>query len=111
MDTVNVSELNWLAGLLEGEGSFLASVPSEPSSPRIVVEMADRDVIEQVAALFGVGYIQTRKNNRRADHWKDSYRVTLKGYRAAKLMYLLYPIMGMRRKTQIEQAIATLKVS
>ncbi|MBI5932052.1 MAG: hypothetical protein HY862_22280 [Chloroflexi bacterium] len=95
-------DLYWLAGLLEGEGSFLKPRPSTPTIPKITVEMCDRDVIERVAYIFGVNYIYHRKprNERR----KDGYGVASAAKNAVKIMTAVYPIMGERRKQQITEA-------
>ena len=36
------AELHWLAGLLEGEGTFMTGPPSSPGLPVIAVNMTDR---------------------------------------------------------------------
>ncbi len=95
-------DVYWLAGLLEGEGSFLKPRPSTPTIPRITIEMCDKDVIERVAYVFGVNYIYHRKprNERR----KDGYGVASAAKNAVKIMQAIYPIMGERRKQQIAEA-------
>ena len=52
--------LFWLAGILEGEGSFLARPPSSPNSPAIRLPMTDVDVVERVAAIFERAVVPTR---------------------------------------------------
>src|SRR4051812_19042345 len=47
-------DLYWIAGLLEGGGSFLPPAPSPPPIPLITIEMTDRDVRERFARLVGV---------------------------------------------------------
>jgi hypothetical protein len=48
------NRLSWLAGLLEGEGSFVAGKLSKARQPRIAVAMTDRDIIERVANMLDV---------------------------------------------------------
>lgn len=98
---VTPATLHWLAGLLEGEGSFLKGSPSCPRTPGVTVQMTDRDVIERVAKLFGVTYLTQQRGK-----WKTAYRTTLRGARAVKLMKRLRPLMGERRKGQIDRAVA-----
>lgn len=43
----------WMAGLLEGEGSFLKPIPSDPRRPIIACRMTDPDVVGRVAMAFG----------------------------------------------------------
>ena len=97
--------LHWLAGLLEGEGSFLKPSPSSPTRPAISIEMTDKDVIERVSRLLGAG-IYVVPTARRNSVWKPSYRVILRSNRAVQLMLQLKPLMGRRRQQQIEAAIA-----
>ena len=40
-------DLHWLAGLLEGEGTFMAGPPSAPRTPAVQLSMVDRDVAER----------------------------------------------------------------
>jgi hypothetical protein len=44
--------LAWLAGLLEGEGSFSRGLPSNPTKPIISLHMVDEDVVARVAAIW-----------------------------------------------------------
>lgn len=97
-------ELYWLAGLLEGEGSFMAGAPSTPNAPRISVAMTDRDIIDRVAALFGMT-VTIRQPQK--DHHKPSYVTCLRGKKAIDLMTELRPFMGKRRQEQIDRAIAS----
>ncbi len=96
-------DMFWLAGLLEGEGSFLKPAPSEPKYPRIIFPSSDEDIAQRVAKLFEVNYIYRRES--RHPNWKPECNVSVKGKRAASIMGLLYPLMGERRKRQIEAAV------
>jgi hypothetical protein len=68
----------WLAGLLEGEGSFLPGPPSAPNSLRIALMMTDADVVARVAALWGVAYHGVRQERSRIMGWKPNYYVHLR---------------------------------
>lgn len=97
-------ELMYLAGLLEGEGSFLAGAPSAPNKIRVTVQMTDRDVVEKVAVMFGdKAVLRAVPRNSR---WKTTYRTTVTGRAAADLMRRLYPHMGVRRRAQIDRVLA-----
>jgi len=97
-------DLAWLAGLMEGEGSFFPGPPSSPRMPVIQVAMTDRDVLERAGLLLGrrVLDLPTRKR-----HWKASYSITIRGARAVAWMQLLHPLVGRRRREQIERALAS----
>src|SRR5262249_47377725 len=98
------TDLTWLAGLLEGEGSFLKAPPSDPNCPRVSLEMTDKDVVERAALLMDGKAVRINLKN---ILWKRSYRVIIKGSRAVRLMQLLYPLMCTRRRSQIEAALET----
>lgn len=100
-------ELYWLAGLLEGEGSFLPGPPSAPNTVGIALTMTDEDVVARVAALWGVTYHEVRRNRSTMMGWKAIFYVHLRGKRAAELMQRLRPLMGLRRQRQIERALAS----
>lgn len=97
----------WLAGLLEGEGSFCQGTPSRPNLPYVSMESTDRDIVERVAALLHVAVGDV--TNRNPGRWKDSFRVLLRGSRAEELMRDLRPLMGDRRRSQIDKALASVK--
>ena len=104
---MSVLDIAWLAGLLEGEGSFLAAVPSARRSVRISLQMTDEDVVCRAAQLMGgVSVYCARRSQKNARH-KDLYVVVLRGVRAAALMRVLLPLMGARRRAQIDRALAT----
>jgi hypothetical protein len=104
---VDNDDLHWLAGLMEGEGSFMKGPPSSPNMPILTLPMTDEDVVARVAALFGLRYQTTRRGAERG--WKPAHRVTLKGRRAVEAMIELKPLMGHRRQEQIDVAIASWK--
>lgn len=67
--------------------------------------MTDLDIIERVSRLFGISHAS--KNDRRNASWKPSYSVQLRGQRAVDLMLVLRPLMGERRRAQIDAAISS----
>lgn len=104
-EKISEIELAWLAGLLEGEGSFCKAPPSESNRPRISLQMTDKDVVEKVAKMFGVAYMYPRRHV--GTTWKQCFQVVLRGKRAIELMKHLYPYMGERRKSRIDEVIAS----
>ena len=101
---IDVQDLYWLAGLLEGEGSFVPGPPSSPRSPLLQISMADRDVIERAAKLIeaGITVVPARREG-----WRTAYATRLSGPRAVRWMERLRPLMGVRRQRQIDEAIAS----
>ena len=98
-------ELSWLAGWLEGEGSFLAPPPSDPRRPRISAVSRDLDVIARVARVFGVTPAGANDRRARERGWSPLFGVLYRGSRAAALMSAIVPMMGSRRRAQIERAL------
>jgi hypothetical protein len=100
---VSTHELHWLAGLLEGEGSFMAGPPSAPRMPVISVNMTDEDVVARLGRTFGRKVHVVKPRNER---WQTSYQVRVTGGAAVRWMTLLRPLMGARRQSQIDRALA-----
>lgn len=98
------AELAWLAGLLEGEGSFCKAMPSSPGQPVLQVVMTDEDVIAKAATMIGSRYYVSQPKN---PAHKTCYHLRVKGKRAIQVMELLHPHMGLRRQQQISEALAT----
>ena len=63
-------DLHWLAGLLEGEGTFMTGPPSAPRAPVIQFWMTDRDVVERAGAMLDSAVTVVRA---RREHWKTAY--------------------------------------
>ena len=101
--TISERDLCWLAGLIEGEGTFLAGPPSAPRTPAIQVSMVDRDVVERAGSLLegSVQVVRSRRAN-----WRTAYCVRIRGIRAVLWMRRLRPLMGTRRQKQIDRALA-----
>lgn len=94
--------LPWLAGLFEGEASFMRGTPSCPTKPLITITMTDEDVIARVANIFNHSYTPY---NPHKTGWNITYKVTLKGASAVSVMRQLRPLMGKRRQQQIDRAL------
>lgn len=97
-DTITPRNLEWLAGLLEGEGTFTQTTDKVPV---IAVEMTDEDPIDKASKIVGYPYYQTR----RTSAGKPCYRVTLRGAPAVGWMMTLYGLMGIRRRKRIREII------
>ncbi|HYH58463.1 MAG TPA: helix-turn-helix domain-containing protein [Thermoleophilaceae bacterium] len=100
------AELSWLAGWVEGEGSFLAPPPSDPRRPRVSAMTRDLDVIERAARILDVSPTRHYDRRSRARAWSPLFRVLSCGRRAVELMHAIDPMMGARRRAQIGQALA-----
>jgi hypothetical protein len=95
--------ISYLAGLLEGEGSFLRPPPSLPNQSAIALAMTDEDVVVRAAVLIETTYCEV---GRTQAHHKRAYVARVRGQRAVEVMEALHPTMGLRRREQIERALA-----
>lgn len=87
-------DLIWLAGLLEGEGTFDAQ---RGKYPRVRVGMVDRDVVGRAATLMGT---RVRLSLKKAPN-RPMWHADIQGPKAADLMEALLPYMGARRSATI----------
>lgn len=100
---INQVDLAWLAGILEGEGSFYV----ENDRPYIKVSMVDEDIIWRVYDLVGAGHIGVE--NRKDPNQQTCFRWRTQGHYAMQLMPLLLPYMGYRRSARIEELLERYK--
>jgi hypothetical protein len=88
----------WLAGLLEGEGSFDAH---RGKYPRVRLAMTDRDVVGRAASLMDTSL-------RLALHpapAKATWHSEVSGEKAAEIMRAILPHMGARRSQKIADVL------
>lgn len=91
-------DLIWLAGLLEGEGSFDLH---RGRYPRIRVGMTDRDVVGRAASLMGS---RIRMSLSTVGH-KATFHAEISGVRAEVIMREILPYMGARRSSKIGEVL------
>ncbi len=102
MDANYAFQLVWLAGWLEGEGSFGLS----RTSPIIQASTTNLEVAEHAAKILGVQTLGPYSYKRAKAHWKPKYMTVVYGDRAAEWMKALRPLMSSRRKTAIDRVLA-----
>lgn len=95
---------HWLAGLMEGEGSFLKGPPSKSNSCAMAIEMVDEEVISRVAKIWNKKYSPRRRHNPK---WNSTFRCMMRGNPAKVAMLELRPLMSVKRKMQIDEAVAS----
>ena len=102
-------DIRWIAGMLEGEGSFCWNMylRSDRKGRRysqavISMQSTDADVVARVAKFFKQlpqgPYFWARGH-------QPVYNVQLRGIPALRMMRRLYPYMGARRKATIKWAL------
>lgn len=99
-------DIAWLAGFLEGEGSFIAYTwKGRPTyyAPRIQVVSTDIDVMEKACKIMGSKlygpycYMEGKKK-----HWQTQ----VNNKKAAEIMLLILPFMGERRSIKIKELLS-----
>ena len=98
----------WLAGLLEGEGSFFASRRENKLRGTVSMQSSDQDVIDRVQRITGTGNIThvLRENRKPVWGWALCAKADV-----VALMHRMLPLMGERRSQQIMTALAALDPS
>lgn len=107
---MNDQDKFWLAGLLEGEGSFMAGTPSCPNIPKVCVTTTDKDIADRVGLLLEVKAIEITDKRYKEHGWKTPFFVKITGKKAVACIKELYPILGARRKKQCDKALACYRV-
>jgi hypothetical protein len=114
LPSLTLVDTAWLAGLFEGEGSFIInSTPSNslekthedsaPFSISFVLTMADEDVVEKAGNMLGLG---VTKPKRLTSTNKQTYRISSERRNLVKYFCeSVYPFMGERRKEQIDKVL------
>lgn len=100
---LTAGDIRQLAGLFEGEGSFMLD---KGRSAKISIASTDRDVMDWVSGLIHLPvhgpYSNTKGFTPKA---KPLYVINSTGAVAAGLMMTLYPFMGIRRKEKIHSVL------
>jgi hypothetical protein len=103
-------ETAWVAGLLEGEGSFSRKKAITTAGrvlyyPQVSCGSTDEDVIEKLARIVGAGrtYYRAREEEQ---NWKPVWEWYLRKTRlAVELCVAIWPHLSSRRRDQIETMI------
>lgn len=94
---ISDNALFWLAGLLEGEGCFRYQ-----ESPMIELQMTDEDIVSRAATITQRKY--SKKSNT-TKTGKNIYHLRIFSQHAIDIMSELHPLMGARRRSQIEEVM------
>jgi hypothetical protein len=102
-----VARTVWLAGILEGEGSFLSAKLGRHSYPRVQMTMCDRFVLERAMTLMTGSRIYAVTDDRAIElGWSDAWIVTVNGRAAAPVMRAVLPWMGARKTRAIDRSLS-----
>lgn len=93
-------EVAWVAGILEGEGTFGFT---DTYSPFIQIAMTDLDIIERVNNLLSNGESNILVIDGVTSNHKTQYKIKLHGEYSINWMKLILPFMGNRRTEKINE--------
>jgi len=97
---IDVGELKWLAGFLEGEGSFIATGPRK-GQLRVQANQVQLWPLERCVAIIGGNICKTTGRGKS----QPQHLWHINGQRAAGAMMSLYILMSPRRQEQIRKAL------
>ena len=101
-----ITNIAWLAGILEGEGSFHSYTHKKKwFVARISINMTDRDVISHIAEIVGCKSFRGPYVNDSHLGKKPLWALAISGRRAIKWMQTLRPHMSQRRREQIDTVL------
>jgi LAGLIDADG endonuclease len=104
MTTINLQELYWAAGFIEGEGCFTGVLDKRGRNffrATLVVSQKELEPLWRLSRIFGAAGMYRSKSG--VTNW------TINGKRAIGVMMTLWPLMSQRRRWQIEKVIAAWK--
>ncbi len=100
MNELAPEQAAWLAGIYEGEGSCAIT---KGRAIRVEIVMTDRDIIERVSALTGLGSV--RSVAQRSRDYKSAWRWSIGSHDAVVFLQAILPWLGSRRAARAEEAI------
>lgn len=99
IENASREDIIWLAGLLEGEGTFDSQ---RQRYPRVRLSMTDRDVVGRAATLMGCSIRLTLRPKPLTSTW----HAEIQGPRAEAIMRTILPFMGARRSARIAEILS-----
>lgn len=106
MENINIANLNWIAGFLEGEGSFTIVKNTElTGSISVQASQVQREPLERLQRFFGCGNIIMYKHKNALPMHNDYYKWGVYGKNAENIMRLVYALMSPKRQEQITKCL------
>jgi hypothetical protein len=105
----------WFVGVFEGEGTMAAYGIRRPNGNlknqvTMSITMTDRDVVERVAAIVGLGHVALRHRELQRPNgarWKAQWRWEAGGGKHLKdLLTRMMPLLGERRRARAAEVVA-----
>lgn len=98
---INIVDLIWLAGWLEGEGCFYLHKHKNCVAPAISGSSSDRDIARRSANILGISVFTYGGR----EGCKDIHSFKVTGVEAVAWLEILYPLMGKRRRAKIAECL------
>jgi hypothetical protein len=97
-------DIAWAAGLIEGEGSI--QVRKKANGASVVVQMTDEDVLKSMQSRLGIGTVNGPYGHAGTSVRKPRWMWQIGHQRdVARLLLAITPMMGVRRREQIDRAV------
>lgn len=105
--------LLWLAGLLEGEGSFVMGQDTYIKVDgtrswryKVYLKMTDLDTVLRAQTVAGVGSVTEASTSKKPKHHKRAWHLQVQANQEAlDLMRRVLPFMGERRSIRIREIL------
>lgn len=106
MRVISEAEIAWMAGLFDGEGSIVFRGVNTVS---LMLQMTDKDIVETWQERAGCGQVKIYYDKRATDrktlyYWQASHKDDV-----SRLLLMMIPWLGERRKAKSMEAIERLK--
>lgn len=105
------NQVAWAAGVIEGEGCFTIVKNSKAKngmSAKFVLQMNDKDIVDRLFGLFGLGKVYHRPSRGSS---KESWAWTIyKVSELEKLIKLVLPWLGQRRASKANEILEWIHV-
>jgi hypothetical protein len=97
---LTTEDLYWVAGMLEGEGSFIIT------NGALVISMGttDEDIAKRVAKILGA-YINGPYQDKRFPNNKPVFKLAVRRHEAHGWMMTLFSLMSKRRQAKIKELL------
>jgi len=113
---MNINELYWAAGFLEGEGAFILrdrSASNKGTCVTVKASQANPEPLIRIKTLFGGAVYGPYKHrpSMKIRHQQPFYEWSVSGTRAAQVFMTLYLLMSDVRKRQIHRGLVVWKAA
>lgn len=107
INDLRLEDLHWIAGFLEGEGSFCKNIHKSDGGGTISVSASqvNKEPIDKLYNLLGGGIIYIERKNQNPK-WQDYWRWSIFGEGAELLMKIVYPLMSTKIKNKVSEILS-----